>query len=193
LSLLATKLLEIFGEVASEKLAATLWMREARMSQGLAVRSQSLLFGARESGDAVCFLLLWADFSVFGDFFRSGAGSFGLVKDQAGCAWKLVGYTVDALVKLVALVFIQMVEKSVGSVAPLVNSSLRLLNVFPFAALDVEWVIALGFDGRSVVKHKAVRTQGRRGNTVNTLVVQITLFRIREKSVWFRTFERWQV
>lgn len=50
----AAKLIEIRATVADEELLTTGRMREARMSQALAVRAEDVLFWTREALDALC-------------------------------------------------------------------------------------------------------------------------------------------
>ena len=56
-----------------------------------------------------------------------GADAFSFVKDETGGADLLVGNTVDAADKLVALILVLVIEDAIGPVAPWVNSLLAFL------------------------------------------------------------------
>ena len=52
LSFHASKLLDIFAKITSDKFLTTGWVREARMSQFLTMRSKDVLFGTKETIDS---------------------------------------------------------------------------------------------------------------------------------------------
>jgi len=86
LSFHASKLLDIFAKITSDKFLTTGWVREARMSQFLTMRSKDVLFGTKEAIDSHWFIFDFTFFGVDRSLFRSYASALSFVKNETSSA-----------------------------------------------------------------------------------------------------------
>lgn len=124
-----------------------------------------------------------------GGLFFANAGADGGVEDQGEGAGHLVGRTVVASVESVANGGILVIEETVGAIATIVDARLALLNKFPLTAVHIVWQDAFLVIPDGVVEEVAVGAKNRVRDAVDTHVVQVTLLRIGEQTVRFRTVE----
>ena len=69
------------------------------------------------------------DFTLFGisrSLFRSDASSLSFVKNERCCARKLMGFSINAVIKFITHVIVFVVEKSISTIAKWVNAFFRL-------------------------------------------------------------------
>ena len=68
----------------------------------------------------------------------------------------------------------------------MILTGLKLLtDIFSNSAVGVERIVTFSFNTTSVVEHQTIWTKGWGGYSINTFVIQVTLFWIGEETIWF--------
>jgi len=119
----------------------------------------------------------------------SDTSTLGLIEDQRRRAVVDMRISVDTVVILVAHIWIFVIEEAIGSVTAWVQPRLWLLDIFSVSTVNIERIITKLVVGVGSFEKQTIGTELFLRNLPDTLVIFITLFRIGEKSVRFRTQE----
>ena len=119
----------------------------------------------------------------------SDTSTLGLIEDQRRRAVVDMRISVDTVVILVAHIWVFVIEEAIGSVTAWVQPRLWLLDIFSVSTVNIERIITKLVVGVGSFEKQTIGTELFFRNLPDTLVIFITLFRIGEKSVRFRTQE----
>lgn len=170
---------------ADVELLAVIWVWEGRVRQGAAVGASHLAVWAREP--VVQHVLLAVETVMSVALARPGAGTAGVIVDEARRAGHFVGFSVHTVYELITHLRIRVPEITVGSWTSVAR--LWFLQFRAVSALHIGGVVAASLTWISVVEHKTVWTQLLLWFTLRTLVVHVTLDRVWEVTSLLRTTE----
>merc|ERR1719284_95535 len=117
----------------------------------------------------------------------SDTSSLSFIKDQWWRTVVDVGVAVNTVVVFVAHIWIFMVEETISSVTASIKTRFWFLDILSSSTINIEGVVAKLIIGVGCLEQQSIRTELFLWNLPDTFIVFITLFRIREEAVGFRT------